>query len=174
MRKGQIEVIEEHGSLYVDLKDSVFDNVVEISYRIDLEDGTQLEGAIAEIRKQLLQMDEYKELIPPYSTVVARLAKESQGKLAWSVAQAFVLDYPPNLAFVKELVEKKGYKFIPEAPSFKRLASCKPIVLDARKEIFASQRDFCDTYKIPPDRLSDLLAKGYCLEQVFQHLGISF
>ena len=82
-----------------------------------------MEGSIKDIYDKLKGKKEYKNNMPAYSTVVARLKKEKKGKIAWSAQQAFGLDYPPNLSFAKNLIKNEGYKFFQEAPNFNKLAN---------------------------------------------------
>ena len=172
IKKGDILCKEEDGKIIIDIVDSVFDAVEDNAYQIPLPDQTIVEGSIREIYDKLKQREEFKAKLPGYQTVISRLNKGKQGKVAWTIEQAFSLDYPPNLSHVKYLIETEGYEFIPEAPNFNNLANCKPIILEATKEVFISQKIFCGTYKIPEDQFSDLKNKGMSVEQILEHLGI--
>ena len=172
LKNGGIKSAEEDGKIIIDLVDSVFDAVEENKYQIQLRDGTKIEGSIKDIYDELKENQQYQENLPAYSTVVSRLNKEKQGKIAWSAQQAFGLDFPPNLSFAKNLIENEGYKFFPEMPNFNRLRNCNPIILEPKKEIFESQKIFCKTYKIQQDQFSDLKKKGLSVEKILEYLDL--
>ena len=172
LKNGDIKLAEEDGKIIIDLVDSVFDAVEENKYQIQLRDGTKIDGSIKDIYDELRENQQYQENLPAYSTVVSRLNKEKQGKIAWSAQQAFGLDFPPNLSFAKNLIENEGYKFFPEMPNFNRLRNCIPIILEPKKEIFESQKIFCETYKIQQDQFSDLKKKGLSVEKILEYLDI--
>ena len=136
--KGDILRKEKDGKIIIDIVDSVFDAVEDNAYKITLSDHTIVEGSISDIYDVLEQKEEFKANLPHYQTVISRLNKGTQGKLPWTIEQAFSLDYPKS--FTRKISNRdRRLRFVPAAPNFNNLANCKPIILEARKEIFISE-----------------------------------
>jgi len=167
---GELEVGENKtaGIIKIFLTDDIFRRTnqrPDIQLRLSSEEV--FSGSIAEVHRQLLQIDEYKAIVPEnYGTVQSRLNNPNQ---KWTVEQAFGLDVPPNFNEVKHLIETKGYSWVPSKP-MENVG--QPLVLHETREVFISATAFADIYKIPKDTLSDCLAAGKTPEMILAHFGL--
>ena len=73
---------------------------------------------------------------------------------------------------VKSLIEDEGYKWAVEKPDFKRQNS-KPVILEWKKEIFSSQKEFSETYGLANDLVSDHIAAGKTAEEVLSYYKLT-
>jgi len=122
--------------------------------------GKTYKGSITELHRELLI--EFHEIVPKnYTTVQGRLLK------GWTPREAFGFDYPPNFKDEQILIAK-GYKWANGKPDFtsKEFVDSNTIILEIKKEIFASQKEFAETYLLKEDHVSLCIKKGMNAEKI--------
>jgi hypothetical protein len=122
--------------------------------------GKTYKGLITELHRELLI--EFHEIVPKnYTTVQGRLLK------GWTPREAFGFDYPPNFKDEQILIAK-GYKWANGKPDFtsKEFVDSNTIILEIKKEIFASQKEFAETYLLKEDHVSLCIKKGMNAEKI--------
>ena len=122
--------------------------------------GKTYKSLITELHRELLI--EFHEIVPKnYTTVQGRLLK------GWTPREAFGFDYPPNFKDEQILIAK-GYKWANGKPDFtsKEFVDSNTIILEIKKEIFASQKEFAETYLLKEDHVSLCIKKGMNAEKI--------
>ena len=122
--------------------------------------GETYKGLITELHRELLI--EFPELVPKnYTTVQGRLLK------GWTPREAFGFDYPPNFKD-EQLLIAEGYNWANGKPDFtsKEFVDSNTIVLEIKKEIFASQKEFAETYLLKEDYVSLCIKRGKNAEEI--------
>jgi len=105
---------------------------------------------------------EFPEFIPKkIGTVQSRLDNN------WTPRQALGFDYPKKFKDAQLLIEE-GYTWAIKRPDFtlKEFANAKPIVLESKKEIFASQKQFAETYLLKEDHVSLCIKKNMNADKI--------
>ncbi len=150
----------ENEKIYV-LVDEIFNAIKRREvYDVITPEGDELSGLIINLHKILLKR--FPNDVPEnYTTVQGRIKKDN-----WDVQQAFGFEYPPDLIEIKPLIEYEGYKWAVEKPDFRKTANYKPVVFHSSKEIFASQKEFCETFGFKDYEVSELLKTGKTPEEV--------
>jgi len=122
--------------------------------------GETYKGLITELHRELLI--EFPGLVPKnYTTVQGRLLK------GWTPREAFGFDYPPNFKD-EQLLIAEGYNWANGKPDFtsKEFVDSNTIVLEIKKEIFASQKEFAETYLLKEDHVSLCIKRGKNAEEI--------
>ena len=176
--EGRIRKLKADGELEpkynIDDNENVFtvpDSVMRLArkhpeFSVKTPDGDIITGKIVELHKILLKR--YPDDVPKgYTTVQGRIKKPN-----WNIQQAFGFDYPPDLMAVKPLIENQGYKWAITKPSFNSQNS-KPVVLNAKKEVFSSQGEFAITYGLAEDLVSDHLGAGKTAEEILSYYKLT-
>lgn len=151
---------ENNQKIYV-LVDEIFNATKKRNvYPVITPEGDELSGLIINLHKILLKR--FPNDVPEnYTTVQGRIKKDN-----WDVQQAFGFEYPPDLIEIKTLIENEGYQWAVEKPDFRKTANYKPVVLHSSQEIFASQKEFCETFGFKDYEVSELLKTGKTPEEV--------
>jgi hypothetical protein len=122
--------------------------------RLKLPTGLIAKGSIQKLHGAMRV--EYPQIVPKnYTTVQSRLSKKN---VAWTVEEAFGFEVPPNYRLIKKLIEDSAYVWKPQKPT-DNIGT--PIVSHILKEVYTSQKEFSNEFKIPNDMVSDYISKGF-------------
>jgi len=149
------------------LTDDILDKLSRrITYKITDPNGVNHKGSLTELVEILSKLFE----LPRIGTIQTRLKKPE-----WTPEQAFEFRYPPDLKAVEHLIEQNGYNWATPTEIFPSNTSKRiPIILHSKREVFASQKAFCETYKLSENQkeIKQKFAKGLSAEQILDHFGL--
>ncbi len=132
---------------------------------VSAPDGNEYKGLAESLWKKMRSM--FPDAVPEsFFTVRQRLNKPN-----WTPEQSFGFEYPPDLLPVKDLIESEGYKWAIEKPSFTAQEG-NPVTMHSKKQVFATQKEFCAHYRLAEDLVSDRLKKGMSAEEVLKDFGL--
>lgn len=150
------------------LIDDIFKVKIKLQKSISLKlpNGKIINGSIKHLHG--ISYREFPKIVPKsYNTIRNRLSERPQE--CWTPEEAFGFQVPPNYREVKTLVEEKNYIWKPNQP---RENVGTPMVVHDLKEIFISQNDFADEFKIKPDMVSDYLKGLLTPDQILKKFKI--
>ena len=151
----------------IHLDDAIFRPLKEKTvHSVIAPDGKEYEGLADSLHDELRR--KFPDVVPESRyTVRARLKKPN-----WTTEQSFGFEYPPDLLPVKALIESEGYKWAIEKPSFIDQDG-KPLPMHSKRQVFATQKEFCAHYKLAEDLVSDRLTKGMSAEEVLADFDLN-
>ena len=170
LKKSQHALLDNSFSdkIVLSLTDDIFKAKINLQKSISLQlpDGEIINGSIKNLHE--ISFEKYPKIVPKsYTTIQNRLSDRTQEH--WTPEEAFGFQVPPNYREVKTLVERENYIWKPHQPT-ENVGI--PMVVHDLKEIFISQNEFANEFKIKSDMVSDYLKGQLTPDQILKKFEI--